>query len=841
MKRTGLKVLATLSALICLMSVGCKNEKAEALVWGGLSDADIWGAPATEKIYQDISTGYDGFRTDAQVLVTTARGEYEAGQIIITAKDKDLKYEIASSDLTATDGTKFPAENIEIFHEKYIEITTNHENNGMPLGWYPDALVPAENIKAVGENVIAPNQNQGLYVRFNVPVEQKAGVYSGSLALKIGGESKSIPVTLNVLDVVVSEETHTQSVYGVGYQYFRGELEQSQGMFEKYGEKLMEYRLSSTSPMEHITDDPEDVQYYVDKSYEWMLEGNTTIAVPYGSGIVEINGKKYNTIGVDTFSLYLKAFAQKSFETGYNMFDKLITRTGSLIDEPHGKADGEARVLAVTQLWKETKYQVAQEIEDDETITSEIKEEVVEGIRKLIDVVTAAYSDAYKGEVETFCPGFTEYDTEASRAKYANQERKWFYGCINPRAPYPTNKIDDTLLSTRVVGWMQAQYDVEGVLYWTTTLFQKGTESGYEDIEDYYGVAERYGRANGDGLLLYPGKRYGVDGPLGCLRLEAIRDGLEEYEMLYALKNAYLEKETKLRANGVDVAFNFDSLIASLTESLYSGTRVSATTETFASARNALLQLCVLQSGADTYLTDFVDDGYGTATFTFLASNNATVKANGEAVNANGTVTDEDGKIYGEYSVARSLSQEENWLNMQVSVGENTYAYDSYLGGKVLRIDASQMMASDFKKEKVTPTYELISDASAVDSTLSGAIAKLSLPECSAKSAQSIQLVGALVKDINANTGKAILHIYYAGTDEPTLSLSAKYSIDSAYYAFGESVLKQGMNEITIAFPSGKYESATLNYIVALLKSGASASAEPARELYLKDMILFAK
>jgi hypothetical protein len=39
-------------------------------------------------------------------------------------------------------------------------------------------------------------------------------------------------------------------------------------------------------------------------------------------------------------------------------------------------------------------------------------------------------------------------------------------------------------------------------------------------------------RAHGDGLLIYPGPD---SQPLSSLRLEAIRDGLEDYEYLYLL------------------------------------------------------------------------------------------------------------------------------------------------------------------------------------------------------------------------------------------------------------------------------------------------------------------
>ena len=36
----------------------------------------------------------------------------------------------------------------------------------------------------------------------------------------------------------------------------------------------------------------------------------------------------------------------------------------------------------------------------------------------------------------------------------------------------------------------------------------------------------------GDGSLLYPGKKVGIDGPVGSIRLEALRDGIEDFDYL---------------------------------------------------------------------------------------------------------------------------------------------------------------------------------------------------------------------------------------------------------------------------------------------------------------------
>ncbi|MBO5480173.1 MAG: DUF4091 domain-containing protein [Clostridia bacterium] len=840
MKKIKRQLLSLLIVGVVLSGSAC-NSGETPTQWGNVSDATLWGAPATEKILQDVDEGYEDIRTDARIALTTVKGEYEAQQIIISAKDKNLKYEVSVHDLQSESGEEFPAENIEIFHEKYIEVTKNWETNGLPLGWYPDALVPVENIKAVGENVIKAGDNQGLYVRFNVPVTQAAGVYTGTFTLKIGETSTNIPITLNVLDLAVSQETHAQSHFAVNYQYFRGELEQSQTMYETYAKKLMEYRLSPGIVMEKVTTKAEDVDYYVDTAYEWMTQyGCNTVDIPYGSAVDAETGKA--TINKNTFALYIKAFAEKSFETGYNMFDKLITRTGTLIDEPHGHGGGVSKVQVVTDDWREVKAEVSAEIEADESITSPIKAEVVQGIRDLIDVVTTWWTEEYAPYVETFCPGFASYDTEVGRAHYANQAKRWFYGCINPRAPYPTYKIDDTLISARSVGWMQAEYDVIGNLYWTTTLYQKDINGTYYDIEDYYGDPERFGRTNGDGLLFYPGKIYGVDGPLVSMRLETIRDGIEEFELLYALKAKYTEKIEQLNENGANIHLDIEKIIHSLTQKIYNGTHVSGTSETFQAARDMMLQLCLLLENTDTYLIDFTDDGYGNATFEFLVKGDATVSFNGSAATASETLTDGTDTTYKKYVYTQSLSQDMNYFQASVQTSKGMYAYDRFLGGKVQKIDAAVMKDTDFDSKNVTPVFTKIDDASTVDASLSGALAKVTLPMGPLDKAQSFEAKGVFVENINFGVQKAILHVYYDGEDLPTFGIIAKYAAKKVAYELNSTVLQKGMNEISITFLTSDWvKDTTLEYFTFQLKSAEKVTREPERVIYIKDFILYAK
>ena len=96
-------------ALTCLL-ISCqtpKGESGDSKGGGSIANATLWGAPATEKILQDVHGIYDDIKTDAEINIIAARGEYESQHIIITTKDKKINYTLELNDLTSSDGTVF--------------------------------------------------------------------------------------------------------------------------------------------------------------------------------------------------------------------------------------------------------------------------------------------------------------------------------------------------------------------------------------------------------------------------------------------------------------------------------------------------------------------------------------------------------------------------------------------------------------------------------------------------------------------------------------------------------------------------------------------------------------
>ena len=105
----------------------------------------------------------------------------------------------------------------------------------------------------------------------------------------------------------------------------------------------------------------------------------------------------------------------------------------------------------------------------------------------------------------------------------------------------------------RVASWMQYECGIEGILYWEIVHWQNLADP-YKDL-----TYNNFG-SGGEGILLYPGARYGLKTPVSSIRLEQIRAGQQDYEYIYML-NEYLV------ANDIDVTAK--EIVAKIGEDFY--------------------------------------------------------------------------------------------------------------------------------------------------------------------------------------------------------------------------------------------------------------------------------
>ena len=136
---------------------------------------------------------------------------------------------------------------------------------------------------------------------------------------------------------------------------------------------------------------------------------------------------------------------------------------------------------------------------------------------------------------------------------------------MQPKAPYATEFIDHPGTDLRVWLWQTWQHKVSGILIWETvywsspTIYGDKLQNPYEDAASWSDMGTgpktfRYNWGNGDGRFFYPPRKCFdperkepvLDAPNGTMRLEILRDGIEDYEYFAILsrldpENAFLK------------------------------------------------------------------------------------------------------------------------------------------------------------------------------------------------------------------------------------------------------------------------------------------------------------
>ncbi|MBP5311976.1 MAG: DUF4091 domain-containing protein [Clostridia bacterium] len=162
---------------------------------------------------------------------------------------------------------------------------------------------------------------------------------------------------------------------------------------------------------------------------------------------------------------------------------------------------------------------------------------------------SALYTNFYGKNIEN------KFGTFKSRMAAAKEEgdEVWWYITRFPHNPEITLSISDESIQHRLLFWQQKLYDVDGFLYYMCNEWENAKQWSKKYEHAVSGtVVDTYG----NGVLIYPGgalpeyiEKYGSDGypgPIGSLRLESIRDGVDDYDYFTILDELYGEGTSDL-------------------------------------------------------------------------------------------------------------------------------------------------------------------------------------------------------------------------------------------------------------------------------------------------------
>ena len=151
-------------------------------------------------------------------------------------------------------------------------------------------------------------------------------------------------------------------------------------------------------------------------------------------------------------------------------------------------------------------------------------------------------------------------------------EKFWWYVSCTSRAPFCSPFIDHPATDLRVWLWQNWQWNVTGILIWGADYWTSRADflqNPYEDTMSYVlesRPAEKRYYGNGDGRFLYPppaALEPGAKGPIfappiSSIRWEMLREGVEDYEYLYLLRDLVAKRRASLKPEQVKV---YESLL----------------------------------------------------------------------------------------------------------------------------------------------------------------------------------------------------------------------------------------------------------------------------------------
>lgn len=671
-------IIALMLAVCMLFATACdmgQENKGDGVVNHGT--INLWTVPGVVNPLRNAD--YSEKYTQNPVLeIELSKNEYEAGQIMITPTGDVKSYTLSVSNLSDTEGNIISKENIKIYNQHYVELTNlSIATSNRPLGFYPDALIPQHLSEKVKENVIGAGNNQAILLDVYAPAETPAGLYSGTCTLKVDHETFYIPIRVKVRDFTLSDTNHVQSsVYLFPEYIMGGDLDNTPESYAKYVDFLLDYRICTNN-----------IVYPYMNDYDLLVE-------EYKKYAADPRVSSYALTSHISFEEDIRMLIENSTPQ-LNLIEKLMIYGP---DEPYTFM---AEAKKTVDGYVDRLIAIANSYTDEQLASYGVTRAQIEGV-EVLSTVTATIAEL-EG-LRTYCGLTSSFHTEQQREAYkrfqeeaykgANNELEgtdygstWWYVCNHPYEPYPNWHIDREMVIPRVTSWMQYDYDIDGILYWSSAGYFNtdtiwGQLSGWESVPVYDKASAVFaaGGTNGEGYIVYPGAKYGESGPLPSIRLINIRDGFEDYQNLLYLETKMDEYVQKYDLEGV---VDFDTVMNPIYDTLYEGTIASTDYTRLMTARETVMDMIeLLASDAQALLvTNPIDVMTNSIKVDVYAKVGTTMKVGDQEIT---------GVAYGDgvkLSYTQSLEGSNNLFIATLKVGEQTVEIAKPLGSAIKVVD----------------------------------------------------------------------------------------------------------------------------------------------------------
>jgi hypothetical protein len=421
-----------------------------------------------------------------QISLDGAKGESVHSQVVIIPTKTQLSSVKFSA--TALAGPKNSKISIQIRPVGFLK-TQKPPYEVSYIGWWPDPLL--DHLKTFS---VPYGTQQPLYISIDIPRNTAAGVYTGkvsvtpkgrkpqSIAISLRVRNFTIPIKRNLRIADVYAETVAEKIHGKAW---------NNTLKWKYRDFLLSHRLNVDSIYKTFDLEKESVA-----DLKRLKAGgqNFVTVSPWG----DVDGLKSR--------LKESGLLDSAWCYGYDEFS----------------VDRKAEIAEGAKIWRE-KWPEAKTMTTADPRLSD-------------DPAVDALIDAWVPISPSIEVDSAIMDRIRSRGKEV-----WYYVCIGPSSPYANLQIEKPGIEQRLLlGYMIDKVNAGGFLYYALNLSGANTKP-ISDGPLCSWMPASFADYNGDGAVFYEG----INGPVSTIRLENMRDGIEDYETNCILKSLRAQASTR--------------------------------------------------------------------------------------------------------------------------------------------------------------------------------------------------------------------------------------------------------------------------------------------------------
>ncbi|NOY75350.1 MAG: DUF4091 domain-containing protein [Kiritimatiellaeota bacterium] len=520
--------LASRVILICWVSLFSGSWLRSAEANNIQVDYRVGVASNLKKIFRDKPfPGNVGNTAD----ITAARNEYEGFQLIVLSSKKTLKnIRLEISDLVnRKTNSRIGVRNIKYNVVGYVKTDK---------GVWPDPLFDEKTF------TIEAGKIQPVWVTVYVPETAPPGDYEGFINVKpANSHSTKIKVSVKVRNFTLPREFHLKTDFWLHWRYIKLFAHLDKVTFEeykKYCDILTSHRISYADNGSSAL-----VKAFIEP--DGSISFDFSVADQYLEYYMSKNPNALNVSFYECGGAFFRYFANlpvrerttgKSRILRYKRFSpehrKIVIQY--LRDYTnHLKEKGWYDNKAYIKVFDEPNKRKGQYAYVKKTYG--LIKDAVPDLKRLIAINSIAAPELI-GYIDIWCPKIQRYNSLFYALRKRAGDEIWWYVC-GWQKNYPDFDIGLPAISHRILFWLSWKYNISGVLYYGVNYWSRKNYTNYENGPYPYKKTPSSYPYDGGGYLLYPGRK----GPLSSVRLEVIRDGLEDYEYFFLLKEKIAELE----------------------------------------------------------------------------------------------------------------------------------------------------------------------------------------------------------------------------------------------------------------------------------------------------------